>query len=50
VGEFNSGKGAFINALIGRQMLAEGLTPTTAGINILIYGPAEALLCCWSIR
>ena len=41
VGEFNSGKSAFINALIGRQMLAEGVTPTTAEINILIYGPAE---------
>ena len=41
VGEFNSGKSAFINALIGRPMLAEGVTPTTAEINILVYGPAE---------
>ena len=41
VGEFNSGKSAFINALIGRQMLAEGVTPTTAEINILVYGPAK---------
>ena len=41
VGEFNSGKSAFINALVGRQMLAEGVTPTTADINILVYGPAE---------
>jgi small GTP-binding protein len=41
VGEFNSGKSAFINALIGRQMLAEGVTPTTAEINIIVYGPAE---------
>jgi small GTP-binding protein len=41
VGEFNSGKSAFINALIGRQMLAEGVTPTTAEINVLVYGPAE---------
>ncbi len=41
VGEFNSGKSAFINALIGRPMLAEGVTPTTAEINVLVYGPAE---------
>jgi small GTP-binding protein len=41
VGEFNSGKSAFINALIGRQMLAEGVTPTTAEINVLTYGEAE---------
>jgi small GTP-binding protein len=41
VGEFNSGKSAFINALIGRQMLAEGVTPTTAEINVLTYGQAE---------
>jgi small GTP-binding protein len=42
VGEFNSGKSAFINALIGRQMLAEGVTPTTAEINVLTYGPVES--------
>jgi small GTP-binding protein len=42
VGEFNSGKSAFINALVGRQMLAEGVTPTTAEINVLTYGPAES--------
>ena len=41
VGEFNSGKSAFINALAGRQRLAEGVTPTTADINILVYGPTE---------
>jgi len=41
VGEFNSGKSAFINALLGRQMLPEGVTPTTAEINVLTYGPAE---------
>jgi ribosome biogenesis GTPase A len=35
VGEFNSGKSAFINALLGRQMLPEGVTPTTAEINVL---------------
>ena len=30
VGEFNAGKSAFINALLGRQVLKEGVTPTTA--------------------
>jgi len=35
VGEFNAGKSAFINALLGRDLLAEGVTPTTAKIHIL---------------
>ena len=38
VGEFNSGKSAFINALIGEKLLEEGVTPTTKQINILRYG------------
>ncbi|MEJ2210622.1 MAG: dynamin family protein [Anaerolineae bacterium] len=38
VGEFNSGKSAFINALLGERFLAEGVTPTTDQINILDYG------------
>jgi len=38
VGEFNAGKSAFINALIGGQILPEGVTPTTAVINVLTYG------------
>ena len=38
VGEFNAGKSAFINALVGRQVLKEGVTPTTAQIHILKYG------------
>jgi small GTP-binding protein len=37
-GEFNSGKSSFINALIGEQVLREGVTPTTDRINILKYG------------
>jgi small GTP-binding protein len=40
VGEFNSGKSAFINALLGTQVVAEGVTPTTAQINVLQYGDA----------
>ncbi len=38
VGEFNSGKSAFINALVGSKVAEEGVTPTTAQINVLQYG------------
>jgi small GTP-binding protein len=38
VGEFNSGKSAFINALLGSKVAEEGVTPTTAQINVLQYG------------
>lgn len=38
VGEFNAGKSAFINALLGQRFLTEGVTPTTTQINILKYG------------
>ena len=38
VGEFNSGKSAFINALLGQPFLVEGVTPTTHQIHLLRYG------------
>ena len=38
VGEFNSGKSAFINALLGSRVLEEGVTPTTAQVNLLHHG------------
>jgi small GTP-binding protein len=38
VGEFNAGKSAFINALLGSRIVQEGVTPTTAQINVLQYG------------
>jgi small GTP-binding protein len=38
IGEFNSGKSAFINALVGATVAQEGVTPTTAQINVLQYG------------
>src|SRR6478735_8559823 len=38
VGEFNAGKSAFINAIVGSKVAEEGVTPTTAQINILQYG------------
>ena len=40
VGEFNAGKSAFINALLGQALLKEGVTPTTTQITILQYGEA----------
>ena len=38
VGEFNAGKSAFINALIGEEVMPEGVLPTTAVINLLRFG------------
>lgn len=38
VGEFNAGKSAFINALLGERVLDEGVTPTTAQIHLVRYG------------
>jgi small GTP-binding protein len=35
VGEFNSGKSAFINALLGADIAEEGVTPTTSRITVL---------------
>lgn len=39
-GEFNSGKSAFINALLGQTLQPEGVTPTTDRIYLLKYGPS----------
>lgn len=36
-GEFNAGKSAFINALIGQNVLPEGVTPTTTAINLVRF-------------
>ena len=43
VGEFNSGKSAFINALLGAEVSTEGVTPTTDRITVLRYAdePSE---------
>ncbi len=38
VGEYNTGKSSFINAILGEKLLAEGNLPTTQDINILRYG------------
>ncbi|MEW5983741.1 MAG: dynamin family protein [Acidobacteriota bacterium] len=43
VGEFNSGKSALINALLHENVLAEGVTPTTAQVTLVRHreGPAN---------
>jgi small GTP-binding protein len=41
VGEFNSGKSALINALLGDKFLEEGVTPTTERIHIIKFGQQE---------
>ncbi|RPJ86209.1 MAG: GTP-binding protein [Acidobacteria bacterium] len=38
VGEFNAGKSAFINALLGQRLLDEGVTPTTTRIHLIQHG------------
>jgi small GTP-binding protein len=38
VGEYNSGKSTFINALLGDEVFAMGDLPTTRAISILKYG------------
>ena len=35
VGEFNAGKTAFLNALLGQKVLPEGITPTTSQIHVV---------------
>ncbi len=42
VGEFNAGKSAFVNALLGQGVLEEGVTPTTTRLGVLTYGPVVA--------
>jgi small GTP-binding protein len=42
VGEYNSGKSTFINALLGDEVFAMGDLPTTRVISILRYGQAGA--------
>lgn len=37
-GEFNAGKSALINTLLGAEVLAEGVTPTTVAVTLLTYG------------
>jgi len=42
VGEFNSGKSALVNALLGEKVLAEGATPTTSRVTLVKWGEQAA--------
>ena len=42
VGEFNAGKSALINALLGQKVLAEGATPTTSRVTLVKWGEQAA--------
>ncbi|CAH1447406.1 unnamed protein product [Lactuca virosa] len=42
VGEFNSGKSTFINALLGRKYLKDGVVPTTNEITFLRYSELDS--------
>jgi len=42
VGEFNAGKSALINALLGDKVLAEGVTPTTSRVTLVKWGEQTA--------
>ena len=44
VGEFNAGKSSFVNALLGAQVLPEGVTPTTDRIYVLVHGETPGQL------
>jgi small GTP-binding protein len=37
-GEFNAGKSALINALLGQRVLPEGTTPTTSRVTLIKWG------------
>jgi small GTP-binding protein len=41
IGEFSTGKSTIINALLGRNILPEGITPTTDEITIIKYGETD---------
>ena len=42
VGEFNSGKSALINAILGERILAEGVTPTTSRVTLIKWGEQKS--------
>lgn len=41
VGEFNSGKTSFLNAMFGQKLLKEGVTPTTNEVQLLRHGDKQ---------
>ena len=42
VGEFNAGKSALVNALLGQRVLLEGATPTTSRVTLVKWGEQAA--------
>jgi small GTP-binding protein len=42
VGEFNAGKSALVNALLGERVLPEGATPTTSRVTLVKWGEKVA--------
>src|SRR5574339_531905 len=42
VGEFNAGKSALVNALLGEKVLPEGATPTTSHVTLVKWGEKAA--------
>jgi len=42
VGEFNAGKSALVNALLGAKVLPEGATPTTSRVTLVKWGEQAA--------
>src|SRR5512141_2589692 len=42
VGEFNAGKSALINAMLGQKVLTEGATPTTSRVTLVKWGEQAA--------
>jgi len=42
VGEFNAGKSALVNALLGQRVLPEGATPTTSRVTLVKWGEQSA--------
>jgi small GTP-binding protein len=42
VGEFNAGKSALVNALLGQKVLLEGATPTTSRVTLVKWGEKAA--------
>ncbi len=41
VGEFNAGKSALINAMLGEIVLAEGVIPTTSRVTVIKWGETK---------
>ena len=41
-GEYNAGKSSLVNALIGAEVMPEGVTPTTDRVTVVVHGDASS--------